>query len=111
MSASMSTGRTKFGPDAEYLPDRALDYRVDESKRAIFGASVRRLLPTIADDDLAPDLAGIRAKLQGPGEGFRDFVVAAFDAWSGRERPAPKLPLGVIGGLEWNEKAIAPCLV
>ena len=31
---------------------------------------------TVEDDDLVPDLAGIRAKLQAPGEGFRDFVVA-----------------------------------
>jgi L-2-hydroxyglutarate oxidase LhgO len=69
-------GRVRFGPDAEHVPDRALDYRVDESKRAAFGESVRRLVPAITDDDLAPDLAGIRAKLQGPGEGFRDFVVA-----------------------------------
>ena len=69
-------GRVRFGPDAEYLPDRALDYRVDESKRAAFGESVRRLVPEILDDDLTPDLAGIRAKLQGPGQGFRDFVIA-----------------------------------
>jgi L-2-hydroxyglutarate oxidase LhgO len=69
-------GRVRFGPDAEHLPDRTLDYRVDESKRAIFGESVRRLVPKITDEDLTPDLAGIRAKLQGPGEGFRDFVVA-----------------------------------
>jgi L-2-hydroxyglutarate oxidase LhgO len=69
-------GRLRFGPDAEHLPDRALDYRVDDNKRATFGESVRRLVPGVADEDLAPDLAGIRAKLQGPGEGFRDFVVA-----------------------------------
>jgi L-2-hydroxyglutarate oxidase LhgO len=69
-------GRVRFGPDAEHLPDRALDYRVDDNKRAAFGASVRRLVPSITDDDLTPDLAGIRAKLQGPGQGFRDFVVA-----------------------------------
>jgi L-2-hydroxyglutarate oxidase LhgO len=69
-------GRLRFGPDAEYLADRALDYRVDESKRAAFGESVRRLCPAIQDDDLSPDLAGIRAKLQAPGQGFRDFVIA-----------------------------------
>ncbi len=69
-------GRLKFGPDAEYLPDRRLDYRVDESKRAAFAASVRRLVPSITDDDLSPDTAGIRPKLQGPGEPFRDFVIA-----------------------------------
>ena len=66
----------RFGPDAEYLPDRRLDYTVAESKRAAFGASVRRLVPDIQDDDLAPDISGIRPKLQGPKEGFRDFVIA-----------------------------------
>jgi L-2-hydroxyglutarate oxidase LhgO len=69
-------GRLKFGPDAEYVPDRRLDYRVDESKRAAFAASVRRLVPAIGDEDLAPDTSGIRPKLQGPGDPFRDFVIA-----------------------------------
>jgi L-2-hydroxyglutarate oxidase LhgO len=68
--------RLRFGPDAEYLPDRRLDYRVDAAKGPAFGAAVRRLVPELADDDLEPDIAGIRAKLQGPGEGVRDFVIA-----------------------------------
>jgi L-2-hydroxyglutarate oxidase LhgO len=68
-------GRLRFGPDAEHLPTRRADYVVDESRRAAFGEAVRRLVPEIADEDLSPDIAGIRAKLQGPGEGFRDFVV------------------------------------
>jgi L-2-hydroxyglutarate oxidase LhgO len=69
-------GRLRFGPDADHLPDRVLDYRVDETKLAGFGTAVRHLFPQIADEDLSPDIAGIRAKLQGPGEGFRDFVIA-----------------------------------
>ncbi len=69
-------GRVRFGPDEEHLPGRQLDYAVDESKRAVFGEAVRRLVPELADEDLSPDLSGIRAKLQGPGDGFRDFVVA-----------------------------------
>ena len=69
-------GRLRFGPDADHLPERRLDFTVDVDRRAAFGAEVRRLVPEIADDDLTPDLAGIRAKLQAPGEGFRDFVVA-----------------------------------
>lgn len=69
-------GRLRFGPDEEHVPGRRLDYTVDESRRGAFGDAVRRLVPEIADEDLSPDLAGIRAKLQGPGEGFRDFVVA-----------------------------------
>jgi L-2-hydroxyglutarate oxidase LhgO len=85
-------GRLRFGPDAEYLPDRALDYRVDESKRAAFAVSVRRLVPEIEDDDLAPDMAGIRPKLQAPGQGVRDFVIAEESA---RGRPGLVNLLGI----------------
>ena len=49
---------------------------MDESKRAAFATSVRRLVPELEDDDLEPDMAGIRPKLQGPGQGVRDFVIA-----------------------------------
>lgn len=69
-------GRLRFGPDAEHLEDRRLDYGVAESKRAAFTRAVRRLVPAIGELDLRPDIAGIRARLQGPGEGFRDFVIA-----------------------------------
>src|SRR5262249_18339989 len=69
-------GRLRFGPDADYLPDRMQDYRVDEDKRAAFAASVRRLVPEIEDEDLSPDMAGIRPKLQAPGKPVRDFVIA-----------------------------------
>jgi L-2-hydroxyglutarate oxidase LhgO len=73
-------GRLRFGPDAEYLPDRRLDYRVDEARRGVFGDAVRRLMPAVHDEDLSPDIAGIRPKLQGPGDGFRDFVIVREDA-------------------------------
>ncbi len=69
-------GRVRFGPDADLLPERRLEYDVPESKREAFGAAVRRILPAIEDADLSPDIAGIRAKLQGPGEEVRDFVIA-----------------------------------
>lgn len=69
-------GRLRFGPDAEYLAARTLDYRVDDALRPAFGEAVRRLVPGLADEDLTPDIAGIRAKLQGPGQPPRDFVVA-----------------------------------
>jgi L-2-hydroxyglutarate oxidase LhgO len=69
-------GRLRFGPDAELLPERRMDVAVDEAKRAAFAAAVSRLVPAIGEEDLSPDIAGIRPKLQGPGEGFRDFVVA-----------------------------------
>jgi L-2-hydroxyglutarate oxidase LhgO len=69
-------GRLRFGPDADYVPDRRLDYGVDEAKRAAFATSVRRIVPDIADEDLTPDMAGIRPKLQPPGGAVRDFVIA-----------------------------------
>jgi L-2-hydroxyglutarate oxidase LhgO len=69
-------GRLRFGPDAVYLEERDLRYAVDESKRAEFGEAVRRIVPAIGDGDLTPDTSGIRAKLQGPGHPFRDFVIA-----------------------------------
>jgi L-2-hydroxyglutarate oxidase LhgO len=69
-------GRLRFGPDAEYLPERRQDYRVAESKRPAFAEAVRRLVPAIGEEDLQPDISGIRPKLQGPRDPFRDFVIA-----------------------------------
>ena len=69
-------GRMRFGPDAEFLPERVEDYRVDPRKRTAFGEAARRLLPDVRDEDLEPDISGIRPKLQAPGGPARDFVVA-----------------------------------
>lgn len=66
-------GVLRFGPDARYV-DR-VDYRVDPAEAGRFAAAVRRYLPEVREDQLVPDFAGVRSKLAGPGEGFRDFVV------------------------------------
>lgn len=66
-------GSLRLGPDAEYVDK--IDYTVDESKRESFYESTRRFLPFIELEDLSPDMAGIRSKLQGPGEDFRDFLI------------------------------------
>lgn len=63
----------RLGPDEEYIVK--IDYRVNESKKEIFYESVKRFLPFIEPDDLSPDTCGIRPKLQGPNEGFRDFII------------------------------------
>jgi L-2-hydroxyglutarate oxidase LhgO len=68
-------GRLKFGPDVEYLEERTLDYSVDENKRHAFAESIRHILPSITDDDISPDISGIRPKLQRKGESVRDFVI------------------------------------
>jgi L-2-hydroxyglutarate oxidase LhgO len=67
-------GRIRFGPDAEYV-ERAR-YDVDPAKADLFAAQIARYLPAIRAEWLAPDYAGVRPKLAGPGEPFRDFVVA-----------------------------------
>jgi L-2-hydroxyglutarate oxidase LhgO len=66
-------GRMRLGPNARYVDE--IDYKVDESQQGVFYDSVRQFLPFIEYDDLAPEMAGIRPKLQGPGESFRDFVI------------------------------------
>lgn len=80
-------GRVRFGPDAEYVsasgsgsdPDLAaaggFAYDVDPAKAMLFREAVARYWPAIREAELVPDYAGIRPKLAGPGEGFRDFVV------------------------------------
>ena len=66
-------GALRAGPDTEYIETPS--YHIDAGKRRVFGAALRRYLPDVADGDLEPDFAGIRPKLQAPGEAFRDFVI------------------------------------
>ena len=71
-------GRLRFGPDADYLPERAARLRrrrVEARRRS--REAVRRLVP--GDRRRGPRRRTSPAsapKLQGPGEGFRDFVIA-----------------------------------
>ena len=66
-------GRVRLGPNARYVDE--IDYAVDSSQKKGFYESVRKFLPFIEYDDLEPEMAGIRPKLQGPGEDFRDFII------------------------------------
>jgi L-2-hydroxyglutarate oxidase LhgO len=70
-------GRVLLGPSAHYVEE--IDYSVDGTDRQYFYDSVKRFLPSLELEDLAPESAGIRPKLQGPGEDFRDFVIAHED--------------------------------
>ena len=65
--------RIRFGPDTEYVD--APRYDVDPGKAVAFAEAVQRYLPGVDASLLAPDYAGIRPKLAGPGEGFADFVI------------------------------------
>ena len=66
-------GRYTLGPDAEYVEAPRFD--VAPAKAALFCAAARRYLPSIREDMLAPDRSGVRPKLAGLGDGFRDFVI------------------------------------
>jgi L-2-hydroxyglutarate oxidase LhgO len=68
-------GGMRLGPDVQFLDERVQNYDVPESLRDKFFGAVSRYLEGLERDDLTPDLAGIRPKLQGPGEPFRDFVI------------------------------------
>jgi L-2-hydroxyglutarate oxidase LhgO len=70
------TDRVKLGPDATYLPDRHLDYTVNPASREAFYQAAARYLPGIAVAQLNPEMAGIRPKLQRPGDPAMDFVIA-----------------------------------
>jgi len=67
-------GRVRLGPNARYV--ETIDYGVDETQKEAFYNSAKKFLPMIELDDLTPEFAGIRTKLQAPGEAFRDFVIA-----------------------------------
>ncbi len=70
-------GGVHLGPDTEWLDeDATLDYRSDDSRRAAFLAAGQRLLPFLADDDIAPGQVGYRPKLQA-GAADADFVIWA----------------------------------
>ncbi|MBI4845330.1 MAG: NAD(P)/FAD-dependent oxidoreductase [Candidatus Omnitrophica bacterium] len=68
-------GSVRLGPDTAYLTGNIINYDVDLSQKKKFFDSVSQFLPFLDEKDLVPDLAGIRPKLQGKGEPFRDFVI------------------------------------
>ncbi len=67
-------GGQRLGPNAYYVNE--IDYDMDESRREEFFAAASNYIAGLRWDDIEPDFAGVRPKLQGPDDGFRDFVVA-----------------------------------
>jgi len=66
-------GRMLLGPSVEYVDK--VDYAIDDRNQRLFYESVKPFLPFIEYEDLAPEMAGVRPKLQGPGDDIRDFVI------------------------------------
>ncbi len=67
------SGSVRLGPDDEYVKE--IDYNINAAKAAAFCESVNGFFPKVTLEDITPDTSGIRPKLQGPGEGFRDFII------------------------------------
>ncbi|WP_312161471.1 NAD(P)/FAD-dependent oxidoreductase [Phenylobacterium sp.] len=66
-------GQAVFGPDLHYVDQ--IDYSVDPALGEAFYAYIRKFWPGLPDGALAPDYAGIRPKLHGPGEPQPDFRI------------------------------------
>jgi L-2-hydroxyglutarate oxidase LhgO len=72
-------GRTRFGPNVEWLPagTRAedLDYAVDARLAATFYSAIKTYWPAIPAGSLEPAYSGVRPKINGPGEPAADFAI------------------------------------
>ena len=66
-------GSVRLGPDTKYVDK--IEYTVNENDKADFYRAAHRYLPSIQPEDLLPDFAGVRPKLQGPGKGFCDYII------------------------------------
>lgn len=108
-------GRVRFGPDSCYLENRhdtpisakngtrtfVPDYAVDEGRLDAFHASIQKYLPGLSKEALHPDMSGIRPKLQGPGDPYRDFVI--------REETAAGYP-GLINLIGMESPGLTSCI-
>ena len=70
-------GQVKFGPDVEYVDTEG--YAVSDQRLAQGVNAIRQYFPAVDSGRLVAGYAGIRPKLQGPGDPFCDFVIQAQD--------------------------------
>jgi L-2-hydroxyglutarate oxidase LhgO len=65
-------GSIRLGPNAYYV--EKIDYSFESEERG-FREDVARFVPKIREHEIHPDSSGIRPKLQGPSDPFRDFII------------------------------------
>jgi L-2-hydroxyglutarate oxidase LhgO len=68
-------GGVKLGPDVTYMESNIYDYKLTPSKQEAFYNSAKKFLPFLEYNDIAPEMAGIRPKIQKPGEPIKDFYI------------------------------------
>jgi L-2-hydroxyglutarate oxidase LhgO len=66
-------GQARFGPDVEWIDEPKYD--VDAKRGDAFYAAIRTYWPALRDGALQPAYAGIRPKIQGPGQPVADFRI------------------------------------
>lgn len=93
-------GRLRLGPNTIFI-DNPEDYTVNPENAVAFYQSAKAFLPFIVEQDLEPEMAGIRPKLSGPGDPFRDFVI--------REESDKGLP-GLINLIGIESPGLTSCL-
>lgn len=65
-------GSVRLGPNAYYVDK--ISYEVESSEKE-FREDVERFVPNVSYHEIRVDSAGVRPKLQGPKDGFKDFVI------------------------------------
>ncbi|ODA76345.1 hypothetical protein RJ55_08191 [Drechmeria coniospora] len=80
-------GRIRFGPDVEWV-DGPDDLAVNPARLPQAVAEIKKYLPSVDENCLMPDYAGIRPKLGGMGsvgsaKGFHDFTIRNEDGYAG----------------------------
>jgi L-2-hydroxyglutarate oxidase LhgO len=71
-------GRARFGPNVEWLASSdpaKIDYTVSPGIADRFAPVIASYWPGVTADMLAPDYAGVRPKLSGPGQPNEDFRI------------------------------------
>ena len=65
--------QARFGPDVQWVDEP--DFDVDPARADAFYAEIRKYWPALRDGSLQPAYAGIRPKIQAPGEPPLDFRI------------------------------------
>ena len=65
--------QARFGPDVQWVDEP--EYDVDPARADSFYAEIRKYWPALRDGALQPAYAGIRPKIQAPGEPALDFRI------------------------------------
>ncbi len=94
-------GKLRLGPNATFLENHEIDYTVAPSKCYEFYESAVKFLPFIQKSDIKPEMAGVRPKLQKPGEPVKDFII--------NEESNKNLP-GVVNLIGIESPGLTSCL-